>query len=192
MSLSFILFFGFIAVLLFGLGWALWMPRLRSELRRDPRSLEESSRRHVAYLPQIRQALSEVDHVFLSKKTSREVQLRFRKERRRVVLAYLSALRGDFQSLLRMARLIALLSPEVAAVHEYERLRLTAKFFWRYQMIRGKLLAGLAPVPQLDGLSDLVSGLSVRMEAAIKELGERAAIAAELASSLNRRGLDSI
>jgi hypothetical protein len=37
-------------------------------------------------------------------------------------------------------------------------------------------------------LSDLVSGLSVRMEAAMKELGERAA--AELASSINRRGLD--
>jgi hypothetical protein len=49
---------------------------------------------------------------------------------------------------------------------------------------------GFATVPQLDGLSDLVSGLSVRMEAAVKELGERSAAAAELASSINRRGLD--
>jgi len=40
-------------------------------------------------------------------------------------------------------------------------------------MIRWKLLAGFVTVPQLDGLSDLVSGLSVRMEAAMKELGER-------------------
>ena len=89
-----------------------------------------------------------------------------------------------------MARVIAVLSPELDAVHEFERLRLTAKFAWQYEMIRWKLLAGVAPVPQLNGLSDLVSGLSVRMEAAMKELGERAAVAAELASSMNRRGLD--
>src|SRR5258708_30330104 len=87
-----------------------------------------------------------------------------------------------------MARVIAVLSPELDAIHEFERLRLTAKFAWQYEMIRWKLLAGVAPVPQLNGLSDLVSGLSVRMETAMKELGERAAIAAELALSINRRG----
>jgi len=118
------------------------------------------------------------------------VRRRVRHERRRDALAYLAALRGDFQSLLRMAKVIAALSPEVAAVHEFERLRLTSKFAWQYEMIRWKLLAGFATVPQLDGLSDLVSGLSVRMEAAMKELGERAAAAAELASSIYRRGLD--
>jgi len=37
-------------------------------------------------------------------------------------------------------------------------------------------------------LSDLVSGLSVRMEIAMNELGERAALAAEMASSLDGRG----
>jgi hypothetical protein len=115
-----------------------------------------------------------------------------RRERLRVALAYLAAVRGDFQSLLRTAKVFAVLSPEVAAVHELERLRLTAKFTWHYQMIRWKLLAGFAPVPQLHRLSNLVSGLSVRMEMAMRELGERAAAAAELASSVNRRGLDVV
>lgn len=192
MSLTLFLFFGFVAILLFGLVWALRGPQKRRELNGDPRSLEERGRRHATYLPQIRQALTAADYDFLSKRASREVQRRVRRERRNVVLAYLAALRGDFQSLLRMARVIAVLSPEVAAVHEFERLRLTAKFAWQYEMIRWKLLAGIAPVPQLAGLSDLVSGLSVRMEAAMKELGERAAIAAELASSMNRRGLDVV
>src|SRR5882762_3775207 len=125
-----------------------------------------------------------------TKYSSREVRRRVHHERRRVARAYLAALRGDFQSLLRMAKVIAALSPEVAAVHEFERLRLTAKFAWQYEMIRWKLLAGFVKVPQMDGLSDLVSELSVRMEAAMKELGERAAAAAELASSIYRRGLD--
>jgi hypothetical protein len=63
-------------------------------------------------------------------------------------------------------------------------------FAWRYQMIRWKLWAGITSMTQLDSLSNLVSGLSVRMDAAMKQLGERAAIAAELASLRDGRGLD--
>ena len=190
MNLTFILFFGFVAVLLLLLGWALRAPRERRKLQTDQRSFEEPSRHHVTYLPQIRQALAPADFDYLSKRASRGVQRRVRRERRNVARAHLQALRGDFQNLLRMARLIAVLSPEVAAVHEFERVRLTAMFSCRYQMIRWKFLAGLFPMTQLDRLSDLVSGLSVRMEAAMKELGERAALAAELTSSINGRGLD--
>ena len=192
MNLTLFLFFGFVAILLLALGWALRQPRKRRKRQTDPRSFEERGQRPLTYSPQIRQALAPEDYDFLSKRASREVQRRVRRERRSVALGYLAALREDFQSLLRMARVIAVLSPEVAAVQEFEKLRLTAKFVWRYEMLRWQLLAGFAPVPQLDGLSDLVSGLSVRMEAAMKELGERAAVAVELASSMNRRGLDVV
>ena len=192
MSLTLILFFGSVAVLLFGLGWALWKPQERKNRERDPRWLEERDQRHTSYLPQIRQALAAADYDFLSKKASRRTQRRVRRERLNVTMAYLSALRGDFENLLRMARAIAVLSPEVAGAHEFERLRLTAEFAWRCQMIRWKLLTGLTPLVQLAGLSDLVSGLSVRLEQAMKELGERAAVAAELASSENRRGMGTV
>jgi hypothetical protein len=37
----------------------------------------------------------------------------------------------------------------------------------------------------------MVNELAFHMEKAMKELGERAAIASELASTLNRRGLDA-
>ena len=192
MSLTLNLFFGFVAILLLALGWALRSPRKQRKLEADPRSLEELGQRHVTYLPQIRQAFATTDYEFLSEKASLEVQRRVRRERRGVALAYLAALRGNFQSLLRMARVIAALSPEVVAVQEFERLRLTGMFAWRYQMIRWRLWTGLAPMTQLDGLSNLVSGLSVRLEMAVQELGERAAAAAELASSMNRRGLDIV
>jgi hypothetical protein len=192
MSLTLYFFFGFVAILLLALGWALRAPRKRRKLEADPRSLEEQGQRHVNYLPQIRQAFATTDYEFLSERASREVQRRVRRERRSVALAFLAALRGDFQSLLRMARVIAALSPEVVAVQEFERLFLTVMFAWRYQMTRWKLWTGLAPMTQLDGLSNLVSGLSVRLELAVRELGERAAAAAELASSMNRRGLDIV
>ena len=191
MNLTLILFFGFVALLLLALGWALRKPRNARNLPTDPDALEEGQR-HVDYLPQIRQALAAADYDFLSRRASRGALQRVRRDRRGIALAYLAALRGDFQSLLRMASVIAVLSPEVAAAHEFERLRLTTKFAWQYQMIRWKLMAGFAPLPQLDGLSALVSGLSVRMEAALKELGERAALTAELASPMNRGGLSAV
>jgi hypothetical protein len=191
LNLTLTLFFGFVVLLLLALEWALRKPRDAKNFQTDPHALEEGQR-HVDYLPQIRQALGDADYDFLSKRVSRVSLQRVRRDRRGIALAYLAALRGDFQRLLRMARVIAVLSPEVAAAHEFERLRLTTKFAWQYQMIRWKLMAGFAPLPQLDGLSALVSGLSVRMEAALKELGERAALAAEMASSMNRGGLSAV
>ena len=192
MNLALLLFSGIVAALLLLLVWALRAPGKPARIAADVCSFEDTGQRHVTYLPQIRQALAKADYEFLTKRAPGEVQQRVRRERRGVALAYLAAVRGDFQSLLRMARVIAVMSPEVAAVQEFERLRLTAKFAWQFEMIRWKLLVGFAPIPQLAGLSDLVSGLGVRIEAAMKELGERAADAAELASSLNRRGLDVV
>lgn len=188
MNLSLFLFCGLLAILLVVLIWALRVPRQLRES--DPHSalLEETGKRHVNFLPQIRQALAETDYLYLSRKAPALVVRRVRRERRRVALAYLSAVREDFHSLLRMAKIIARLSPEVVTLHEFERVRLTLVFAWHYQMVRLQLRAGLVPIPGLDGLSDLVSGLSVRMEAAMNELGERAALAAEMASSLDGRG----
>jgi hypothetical protein len=42
----------------------------------------------------------------------------------------------------------------------------------------------------MNAVSTLVSRLAVRMEAAMKELGERAALAAELASAADRGDVD--
>jgi hypothetical protein len=192
MTVSMFIFFGLVAALLLLLAWALRGPGKLAKSWVPPDAFDEGAGNHVSFLPQIRQALAKADFDFLRERASEKVQQRVRRERRGVALAYLAAVRGDFQSLLRMAKVIAALSPEVAAIQEFERLRLTVKFAWQYQMIRWKLLAGFATLPQLDGLSNLVSGLSVRMEAAMKELGERAALAADLASSLNRRGLDVV
>src|SRR5260370_6258381 len=191
MSLTLYFFFGFVAILLLALGWALRPPRKRRKLEAEPRALEELGQRHVTYLPQIRQAFETTDYEFRAERASREVQLRVRRERRGVALAYLAALRRNFQSLLRMARVIAALSPEVVAVQEFERLRLTAMFAWRYQMIRWRLWTGMAPMTQLDGLSNLVSGLSVRLELAVHGLRAPRPAPPDLPLSINRPPLAS-
>jgi len=154
--------------------------------------LEESGQRHATHCPQIRQALDARDFSYLASSGGRKLARRVRRERRRVVQDYLIALRGDFDHLLRLARAIALLSPKVVAVHELERFRLTVQFHWRCRIIGLRLLFGAATLPQVAGTSDLVSHLAVRLEAALKELGERAALAVEMASSLDRRNMNTV
>jgi hypothetical protein len=165
--------------------------------RRDRRAgvssigpIEEPARPHATYFGLIRQAMSEQDFNFLAARGPLRLVRRTHKERQRIAMLYLRDLRDDFRRLLRLARVIAVLSPEVAASHEFERLRLSIRFSWRYQMVWLGLYAGLLFLPQLSGLSVMVSELAFRMEGAMKELDDRAAVAAELASTLNRRGLD--
>ncbi len=115
-----------------------------------------------------------------------------RRERRQVALAYLSALRSELDKLLRTARVIAALSPEVAAGQELERVLLTVNFLWRYRMIRISVWVGLTPLPQLNHLSNLLSAYSVRLEKTMKEMGERAALVAEMVSSPDRRRIHPV
>jgi hypothetical protein len=189
--MMFILLFGGVAVLLALLYWALRSPqRSHKPGTGKAECPDESGRNHTTYFPVIRQAMSTEDFDFLTSRAPVRLARRAHKERQRIALLYLADLRRDFQRLLQLARVIAVLSPEVAASHEFERLRLSLRFFWRYRLVFVGLNAGLLLLPQLTGLSRMVSELAYRMETAMKDLGERAAVAAELASTLNRRGLD--
>jgi hypothetical protein len=188
-NIFFLLPFGAVALLLAALVWALRPHRTPANIP-DLASLEECGRQHASYFGVIRQAMSEEDFAFLATHAPSGLVRRAHRDRQRIAILYLEELRSDFQRLLRMARVIAVLSPEVAAAQEFQRVRLSLKFFWRYRMVLFGLYAGLLLLPQLCGLNQIVSELSLRMELAMKELGERAAVAAELASTLNGRGLD--
>lgn len=193
MTLTFYFFLAIVGILIVLFVWSLQSPK------RHARSSEPSfpiaqdlQGSPVSHLPQIRRALEPTDFEFASKRIPRGALRQMRRERRQVALAYLSALRAELDQLLRTARVIAALSPEVAAGQELERVLLIANFLWRYRMIRMSVWAGFAPLPQLSDLSNLLSGFSVRLEEAMKEMGERAAQVAEMVSSPDRRRIHPI
>jgi len=190
MTYTFVLFLPMVVILLAILAWSLRGSRTQSAYKLDLECLEQAGRRHSTYLPLIHRALSPMDFTFLASHGSAQLLRRARKERRHVALLYLTGLHDDFQRLLRLAQVVALLSPDVGAVQEFERATLSLQFSWRYQMVKAGLNAGLLSLPRLDALSHMVSELAVRMETALKELGERAALAAKAASSLDGRGMD--
>ncbi len=179
-----------VAALLVLLAWALRAPAKSSRGKFDLASLEESGRRHATYFALIRQASSPADMEFLARRGSPDIVYRVRRERRRVTLIYLAQLREDFQRLLRLARAVAALSPAVGSSQEVGRLWLSLKFAWRYHLIRAGIYRGLLPIPQLNTLSHIVSLLAVQMETSLKELGERAAMAVQIASSIDGNGVD--
>jgi len=184
------IFFPVVAALLLLLAWGLGSSGTRLGGKFDLGSLEESGRRHATYFALIRQAASPADQEFLARRGSPQMARRVQRERLMVALLYLTQLREDFERLLRLARAIAALSPVVGPRQELERLWLSWKFWWRFQVIRAGFHYGLLPLLQLNTLSHMVSQLAVQMETSMKELGERAAMAVEMASTLDGHGLD--
>jgi hypothetical protein len=180
---------GIVGCLLLLLVWA-----LRSTAKNEPPELAncllgETGRGNASYLPQIRRAMSDGDFVYLKSSGHQTMVGRLRKERKRIALMYLSALKQDFEKMVRFSRMVAGMSPEVVTLEEWERVLLTLKFRWRYQVVRLGLILGIPLSAELVGLSEVVSGMAVRMETAIAELGERAAMTMRTDSPLNGGGM---
>jgi hypothetical protein len=144
---------------------------------------------HISSLPQIKQALANSDFIYLEQQGYPALAKRIRKERRRIALNYLACLRVEFEKLLHLARMVAVMSPNVAVAQEVQGLRLNLEFSYRYYLIYFRLVSGVAPLEAIGSLSNMVSALTIRMETAISELGERAALVAELLP--HNRGLDA-
>jgi len=192
MSLSLIAFGAIVAALLVLLGFVLRGNRQQTSSYAIPKAPDEAGRAHTNFLPQMRQALKSEDEQFLARSGVRGLRERVSRERRRVALCYLAALGQDFDELMHTSRVIATLSPQVGVAQEFERLRLRVSFLWRYRVIWLSLRAGFAPLPQLSDLSNLLSGYSVHLEEAMKEMGERAALVAELVSSADQRRIHPV
>src|SRR5262249_15282609 len=122
MNFSFWFYLGAMVLLAALLVWALRAPKKREEAFGSAISLlDEMGRRHAIYLPLIHQALSQTDLKFLASRGPAILARRVRRERRRVILAYLAALRDDFRQLLRFAKAVSVMSPEIATAQEAER-----------------------------------------------------------------------
>jgi len=182
--------FAFIAVALFASGLAavlLWVLYASGKKRnRSGLMVLESAPQHLCNMGPIRRSLGPADFQYALERGGPELGHRLRRERRRVVLLYLAAIAKDFEQLLRVAQVVALLSPEVSGMHEYERLRLSLIFLLRFHLVKLRFRLGFAAFPQLALLGQMVTSLALQMEAAMGKMGERAIYAAEAALQSER------
>ncbi len=189
MNYSVAVFAGIALLLLLAIAWLAFSETRRKTkvVRNGPGGREGL---HISHLPQIKQALANVDFMYLRERGHTALANRIRKERRRIALGYLACLRVEFEGLLHLARMIAVMSPHVAVAQEAQGLRLNFEFSYRYYLIYFRLVSGIAPLEAIGNLSDMVSALTVRMQTAMSELGEQAVLGAELLPH-NGSGLDA-
>lgn len=182
----------FILALLFAAGllallfWSLRRPARRHKRAEESLEVIERAPQHLCNLSSIRQCFDPADAIYVHEKGGTNLARRVRGERKRVALLYLASLRADFEDLLQVARVIARLSPQVSGSQEYDRFRLTVLFRVRFHLLRVQLLFGTLAQPRLNLLGEMVTSLAVEMETAMAELGERAALATELALQSGR------
>lgn len=188
MTLSLFVFV-LLAVTLVGiLAWTGRAPR-RKPWTADQIFAALSSERHSLRLPAIVQALQPEDVAFLVERGHRGLRARLVRERHQIALRYLNQLQEDFEMLLEASRLLAVLSPEVIAMHEWERLKLSVRFSVCCAYLRWKLRLGLEPWRTFDALSTMAGSMALRVETATARMGERAAVDAAFSSTLQgRRG----
>ncbi len=146
----------------------------------------EQAPKHLQCLMQMRQALDSSDLDYVRQKGGKRLAATVRQERRRVALMFLAAIGNDFEQALHIARVIAVLSPEVSTTQEYERLKLTVIFRCRYRLVRLRLMLGSRDLPQVAALGQMVTSMVTDVAAAIAALGERSALAAQLAAQTER------
>jgi len=138
---------------------------------------------HLPNLSQIRQALERADVEYVATRASRKTAKRVQQERRRIVAAYLTGLREDFDQLMEAATKVAAFSPKVAARHEFQRFRLALEFRVKYALLRVKFAAGVPSFSGLGNLAWMVSSLAIDMERAMNEVAAAAALAKNHAPS---------
>ena len=182
MSLPVALFVFFAILLIVLLGWALRPPK-RLLHRGDDVFHLLSQPRHCARAPHILRALQPEDTEFLQEIGSRALLDRIRQQRRRIALQYLDQLQEEFELLLEISRALAVMAPEVVAVQEFERSKLSAAFAVHCFFLRLRLRLGLHPLEGFTMLSGMATEMVRHLEAATSQIAEAAVQSSQLPAS---------
>lgn len=160
------------ALLLVGLlAWAL-RPPVRSA--RPPLDVFDALRqsRHSSRMPHILQALQPGDSEYLRKTGQLELMQNLRRQRRRIALHYLDQLQEEFEMLLEISRMLAVMSPEVIGMEEMERWKLSLSFAANCAFLKWKLRLGLEPFSGFALLSRMASSFARQLDLATARIAE--------------------
>jgi hypothetical protein len=178
MSLSIILLILFTLLLVGLLAWALRPP---SGPIRPPLNVFEalSKSRHCLRISYVVQALQPEDTEYLRDTGQVALMQTLRRQRRQIALRYLDQLQEEFQELIEVSRLLAVMSPEVIGMEEMERWKLSLAFAVNCAFLRWKLHLGLQPFSGVTLLSDRVISIARQLDLASTRIAEAAVRSSE-------------
>jgi len=173
MSLPVILLVLFALLLVGLLAWALRPP---SHATRPDLDVFDALRqsRHSARVSHVLQALQPEDTEYLQETGQVALMQTLRQQRRRIALGYLDKLQEEFEMLLEISRVLAVMSPEVVGMEEIERWKLSVAFAATCAFLRWRLRLGLQPFSGFTLLSNMAADIARELDAATTRIAEAA------------------
>jgi hypothetical protein len=135
--------------------------------------------RHSSRISHVMQALQPADTEYLREKGQAALMQTLRRQRRRIALDYLNHLQREFELLLEVSRVLAVMSPEALGMEEMERWKLSLTFAANCTFLRWKLRLGLQPFSGFAFLSNMATAIARRLDAATIRIAEVAVRSSE-------------
>lgn len=162
----------FVLWLLIVLVWA-GKPRRRAALSAEDTLAILSGATHVSHLSPILQALRPEDAEFLERMGRPELAAQLVAQRKQVGLLYLQSLQNEFECLLAASRTLAVMSPQLMPMEEFERLKLSVRFELLCGYMRFRLKFGQSPQTEFSKLSEMAGRITTALERATGAAVER-------------------
>ena len=128
--------------------------------------------RHCSRMSQILNALQPEDTEYLRETGQLALMQNLRRQRRRIALRYLDQLQQEFEELLEISRVLAVMSPEVIGMEESERWKLSIRFAANCALLRWKLRWGLQPFSGLTLLSNMAVSMARQLDTATARIAQ--------------------
>jgi len=119
---------------------------------------------HYRYFVQAKQAFSRENAAYLAGRASAPVRKEWERGCRKAARLYLGCLRDDFERLSRLARQIALRSPQVKVQQEAEMFWLDVRFEILYAIALLRIQMGRAAAEDVGHIASLIGALGSRLE----------------------------
>jgi hypothetical protein len=182
MSLPLILLILFAFLLIGLLAWALRPPAHQTRPTMDVFDALRQSR-HSSRMSHVMQALQPEDTEYLRETGQVALMQTLRRQRRRIALDYLNQLQEEFEMLLEISRMLAVMSPEAMGMEEMERWKLSLAFAANCAFLRWKLRLGLQPFSGFTLLSNMATDIARQLDAATTRIAEVAVRGSEQPST---------
>jgi hypothetical protein len=127
---------------------------------------------HTEHFPQLKRSLNTSDAKFVRRRATRAVRRAWRRERTRILRAYISGLEGDFARLRQLRRVLEAQFPNSTAEHAAEWSRQSLHF--RLMLRRESLcirIRGTCSMRRFANLAGCVGGLAAMASAAMLRCG---------------------
>ncbi|HET6930990.1 MAG TPA: hypothetical protein VFI45_11770 [Candidatus Acidoferrum sp.] len=160
------------------LAWALRPPTRPSKPVLDVfEALAQS--RHCSRMSHILNVLHPEDTEYLRETGQLALMQNLRRQRRRIALGYLDQLQQEFEELLEISRVLAVMSPEVIGMEESERWKLSIIFAANCAFLRWKLRWGLQPFSGFTLLSSMAVSIARQLDTATTRIAQATVHASE-------------